>query len=79
MTHYRQSDNELITEYINFVIEDLMEISGIQNMSEIRNMVNGSVFAKMLTEDIEFVVHYSPRYWAEKIMKNRKGIYQYHY
>lgn len=79
MTHYRQSDNELLQEYINFVIEDLMELTGNKNLKEIENMMSNSTFEKMLKEDVEYVVHYNPRYWAEKIMKNRKGIYQYHY
>ena len=79
MRHYRQSDNDLINEYIDFVIEDLIELTGNKNLSEVENMVKNSTFWKMLKEDVEYVVHYNPRYWAEKIMKNRKGIYQYHY
>lgn len=35
------------------------------------NLINNSFIMELMEEDIKFVTHYSPDYWAEEIYKNQ--------
>lgn len=71
MEHYKKilKDPELL-EFIDYIVEQLMEKYDFSK-EEAREQLFKSSFVKILANDEDYVFHYSPLHWADRIANER--------
>lgn len=63
-----RKDENMTNKFIDKVKGELLDIYGISE-SKAFDLIMKSTFYDLINEDLEYVVYYSPDYWAEDIMR----------
>ena len=70
-TYNPMEDIHYMEEFLEYVVESLIEEEYCNDEEESLKMIKDSILIKMFKKDPQFVFHYNPEYWAEKIFNQQ--------